>query len=203
MFNLAIDNEWLYVNPIKKKTKFSVKHYQIRYLLQEEEQEIYQAASTVWKEIIFIALNTGLRQSNIRLLQGKNIKLDFRIIEITENKGNKHIKLPMNQKVYEFFKSKNLKENDYVFLNPKTNQPYDRQVFQKEWLKLVKKAGLENPIRFHDLRHTVGTRLAEAGMPINVIKEYMAHSDIKTTMQYVHTASSQLQKAAEVLNSYN
>ena len=108
----------------------------------------------------------------------------------------------MNQKVYKFFKNRKLKDDDYVFLNPKTNEPFDKQVFQREWLKLVKKAEI-NAIRFHDLRHTVGTRLAEQGIPINVVKEYMAHSDVKTTMQYVHTASEQLQKAAEVLNSYN
>ena len=108
----------------------------------------------------------------------------------------------MTDKLYNFFKDKNLKADDYVFLNPKTNKPYDKQVFQREWVALVKKAKIE-PIRFHDLRHTVGTRLAEIGIPINVIREYMAHSDIKTTMQYVHTASYQLQKAAELFNSYN
>lgn len=174
----------------------------IRYLSKNEEVSLFRVASAIWQDIIFVELQTGLRQTNIRLFQGKNIKLDFRIIEITENKGNKHIKLPMTDKLYNFFKDKNLKADDYVFLNPKTNKPYDKQVFQREWVALVKKAKIE-PIRFHDLRHTVGTRLAEIGIPINVIREYMAHSDIKTTMQYVHTASYQLQKAAELFNSYN
>lgn len=202
MFNLGIDNGWLAVNPIKKTSKFTAKNYQIRYLSKNEEVSLFKVASAIWQDIIFVELQTGLRQTNIRLLQGKNIKLDFRIIEITENKGNKHIKLPMTDKLYNFFKDKNLKADDYVFLNPKTNKPYDKQVFQREWVALVKKAKIE-PIRFHDLRHTVGTRLAEIGIPINVIREYMAHSDIKTTMQYVHTASYQLQKAAELFNSYN
>lgn len=202
MFNLGIDNGWLAVNPIKKTSKFTAKNYQIRYLSKDEEVSLFKVASAIWQDIIFVELQTGLRQTNIRLLQGKNIKLDFRIIEITENKGNKHIKLPMTEKLYNFFKDKNLKSDDYVFLNPKTNKPYDKQVFQREWVALVKKAKIE-PIRFHDLRHTVGTRLAEIGIPINVIREYMAHSDIKTTMQYVHTASYQLQKAAELFNSYN
>lgn len=174
----------------------------IRYLSKNEEVSLFRVASAIWQDIIFVELQTGLRQTNIRLFQGKNIKLDCRIIEITENKGNKHIKLPMTDKLYNFFKDKNLKADDYVFLNPKTNKPYDKQVFQREWVALVKKAKIE-PIRFHDLRHTVGTRLAEIGIPINVIREYMAHSDIKTTMQYVHTASYQLQKAAELFNSYN
>ena len=55
--------------------------------------------------------------------------------------------------------------------------------------------------RFHDLKHTVGTRLAEKGVPIPVIKEVLDHSDIKTTMRYVHTADKQILSAMNQLNS--
>lgn len=56
-----------------------------------------------------------------------------------------------------------------------------------------------NNFRFPDLRHTVGTRLAQRGVPVPVIKEIMAHSDISTTMQYVHQASEQLVQAVNLL----
>ena len=55
--------------------------------------------------------------------------------------------------------------------------------------------------RFHDLKHTVGTRLAEKGVPIPVIKEVLDHSDIKTTMRYVHAADKQILSAMNQLNS--
>ena len=72
---------------------------------------------------------------------------------------------------------------------------------EKEWNKIKAKAGITD-FRFHDLRHTVGTRLAQNGIPVPVIRDIMAHSDIKTTMRYVHTAEEQMQKAMAVLNSY-
>ena len=56
--------------------------------------------------------------------------------------------------------------------------------------------------RFHDLKHTVGTRLAEKGVPIPVIKEVLDHSDIKTTTRYAHTADKQILSAMNQLN-YN
>ena len=74
--------------------------------------------------------------------------------------------------------------------------------FKNIWTKIKDKAEVEN-FRFHDLRHTVGTRLAKANVPVPVIREILAHSEIKTTMRYVHTASEELQKAMNVLNSYN
>ncbi|MBR6162630.1 site-specific integrase [bacterium] len=198
MFNLAIANEWITKNPIKKGVKFITKNYQIRYLTEDEEKRLFKNSSGVFKDIILVALNTGLRAGNLRQLQGKNIKLDFKIIEVTENKGNKHIKLPMNETLYNFFKTKTFKDEEYIFLNPNTNQPYTESSFLAEWHKIRKKAKVED-LRFHDLRHTVGTRLAKAGVPINVIKEIMAHSDIQTTMRYVHYANEQMQNAMELL----
>jgi integrase len=38
----------------------------------------------------------------------------------------------------------------------------------------------------HDLRHTFASHLSMAGVSIPVIKEYLGHSDIATTMIYAH-----------------
>ena len=41
------------------------------------------------------------------------------------------------------------------------------------------------------------------GVPVPIIRDVMAHSDVKTTMRYVHTAEEQIKNAMAVLNSYN
>jgi integrase len=43
----------------------------------------------------------------------------------------------------------------------------------------------DNPITFHDLRHTFGT-IAVRKLPITDVQAYMGHADIQTTMRYVH-----------------
>jgi integrase len=40
------------------------------------------------------------------------------------------------------------------------------------------------PVRFHDLRHTYGTRMAAAGTPMRALQEFMGHADIATTQIY-------------------
>jgi len=43
------------------------------------------------------------------------------------------------------------------------------------------------PLRFHDLRHTFGTRMI-ALADIRRVQEWMGHADIQTTMRYLHYA---------------
>ncbi|MGZ6560243.1 MAG: tyrosine-type recombinase/integrase [Solirubrobacteraceae bacterium] len=51
----------------------------------------------------------------------------------------------------------------------------------------MKRAGVRE-VRFHDLRHTFGTRCAAAGVPLRTLQAWMGHADIKTTMVYTHYA---------------
>ena len=42
-------------------------------------------------------------------------------------------------------------------------------------------------LRFHDLRHTFGTRMI-AKADVRRVQEWMGHADIQTTMKYLHYA---------------
>jgi integrase len=47
------------------------------------------------------------------------------------------------------------------------------------------------PVRFHDLRHTFGTRLAASGESMRTIQEFLGRADSKTTQIYTHYAPSE------------
>jgi integrase len=52
----------------------------------------------------------------------------------------------------------------------------------------LERAGLR-PLRFHDLRHTFGTRAVEKAESILELKEWMGHANVQTTMRYLHYKS--------------
>ena len=56
--------------------------------------------------------------------------------------------------------------------------------------------------RFHDLRHTAATRMAEAGVDIRTIAEFLGHSTIQMTMRYAHATDDAKRRAAEALEEY-
>lgn len=204
-FNMAIDNELINKNPLKKNTKFLQQNYVVRPLFPEEEQRLMKVLSEpqyeYLKGIVIVALNTALRRQNILDLTWEQIDLDGRVIEITENKSNKHIFKPINDTLLQYFQSipEESRVGD-VFINPITGRKCKE--IKRAWKTVKEKANITN-FRFHDLKHTVGTRLAKHGVPIPVIKEVLDHSDIKTTMRYVHTADKQILSAMNLLNSNN
>jgi integrase len=54
----------------------------------------------------------------------------------------------------------------------------------------LKAAKLDTAHRFHDLRHTFGTRMAAAGVPMRTLQEWMGHRDLATTQIYADYAPS-------------
>jgi integrase len=66
------------------------------------------------------------------------------------------------------------------------------------FLRAIKKVGLEG-LRFHDLRHTFGTRLVVRGVDIVTVKELLGHETIKMTMRYSHPTPEYKREAVQVL----
>ncbi len=78
-------------------------------------------------------------------------------------------------------------DDDLVFCHPDTGRPLDRSKVRKRFKAAAARAALR-PVRFHDLRHTFGTRMAAAGVPLRTIQEWMGHRDFKTTLIYADYA---------------
>src|SRR6476619_4410147 len=65
-----------------------------------------------------------------------------------------------------------------------------------------REAGITN-FTFHDLRHTFGTRLADAGVDVVKIKELIGHASIMTTMRYIHATDQGKRGVIVVLCNIN
>jgi integrase len=80
-------------------------------------------------------------------------------------------------------------DDDLVFANPHTGRPLHPHGILKSYQRHLRAAGVRQ-VRFHDLRHTFGTRMAAAGVPMRTLQEWMGHRDYKTTLIYADYAPS-------------
>jgi integrase len=74
-------------------------------------------------------------------------------------------------------------DDDLVFIG-ELGGYVDGSALRRRYLAALKRARLR-PLRFHDLRHTFGTRMI-AKADTRRVQEWMGHADIQTTMKYLH-----------------
>ncbi len=199
MFNLAIANKELTENPVSKTEKLKEDNIAIRYLTAEEELRLFKSVDSFapyLKPIIIMALQTGMRRGEILNLKWSNIKDNY--IELLETKSGKKRNIPISEKLKTVLESIP-NDNEYIFYNPKTNEPYTD--IKKSWHKVIDEAKIKN-FRFHDLRHTVATRMVEKGIDLLVVMDILGHTKIETTMRYAHPVTERKQAAINILNSY-
>ena len=81
-------------------------------------------------------------------------------------------------------------DDELVFAHPHTGGPLYKPGVLRRMRKALKAAGLDESHRFHDLRHTFGTRMAAGGVPMRTLQEWMGHCDLSTTQRYADYAPS-------------
>ncbi len=74
--------------------------------------------------------------------------------------------------------------DDFVFCNV-YGHPLDDSALRRRYRRAQAAAGVR-PLRFHDLRHTFGSRLAAKGVDVVTIQKAMGHSELATTSRYLH-----------------
>jgi integrase len=79
--------------------------------------------------------------------------------------------------------------DDLVFPGEKSNPISVRTLSENYFLPALERANLRR-FRFHDLRHSFGSLLIEAGAPLPYVRDQMGHSSIQITAdKYVHLLS--------------
>jgi site-specific recombinase XerD len=78
----------------------------------------------------------------------------------------------------------------------------NRSSVQGALTRAVKKAGVNNRISVHTLRHAYATHLLEQGINVRVIQRYMGHKHLETTMRYLHLTRIGSDDARKIIDSF-
>lgn len=95
-------------------------------------------------------------------------------------------------------------DSDFVFVNlfrKPLGAPMRPDAIGELMAGASRRAGLESPVRPHQLRHACASNLADAGGGIDVVAELLGHASPSTSQVYVHPDSSRLRAAVEMVPS--
>lgn len=198
--------KWISSNPAEDVERVSVKRSgDFNVLSPVEVEAVARAATSEQDAAIFtVAAFTGLRLGELRALRWRDVDFAKQTLIVRGSftggrlgppKSGKIRSVPLIDQAARVLDNLTRRElftepEDLVFCSAVGEHFHDDQL-RDRFYEALEAAGLgdkrrgEDPIVFHDLRHTFGTLAVEA-WPITDVQAYMGHADIHTTMIYVH-----------------
>lgn len=139
--------------------------------------------------LLRIMLDTGLRRSEIMRLTLDDVDLKRRFIYVSsEAKGRKSRTVMFTVETLHHLRGY-LKERKPVNTNALWLNIFGEagtySIIKMAVLRVARAAGLAN-IHPHTLRHSFATKCIRAGIPLTSVQKLLGHTDVKTTMIYVH-----------------
>jgi integrase len=180
-------------------------------LSSDQEQKLLEACDErpqrrnkkYLKDLVLFAINTGMRQEEIFSLRWSNVFTKTNYIRVTGTKTHDNRNVPINEIVRDILKRRRRLGTEYIFTNSKGTR---LTVLTNAFWTAVEKAGLvreENGkrirFRFHDCRHTFGSRLGMNGIDLKTIMEIMGHKTTKVAMHYQHPSPDHKLRAVRSL----
>jgi len=196
-----------------------------RAITPKERQMILEAAKTHYAGTMFLTmLYCGLRPVEIRRMKWDWIDFENSILTVgkSKTKAGTGRKIPIpNQLRVALLEHKLKGQNDeYVFVKFKDySKPLDTNAFYHAWHNFCRQMDIENGAKVYRnqivestlapdlepylLRHTFCTDCQAAGVPLNVAKELMGHSDISVTAKiYTHMIDEVFEQNRKRLADY-
>lgn len=210
-FAKAPQRRWAVDNPCEGVELPAVpERTEIRFLtLEEVDAAVAHVPKGMYREIdkalILTAAMTGLRKGELAALRWRDIDWPAARIRVRQNyvrgefgtpKSKRSTRsVPMADEVGAALErlhrsSRCQADDDLVFGHPATGGPLPKANVTRRFRRALEAAGLDSSRRFHDLRHTYGTRMAAAGVPMRTLQEWMGHRDLATTQIYADYAPS-------------
>lgn len=184
-------------NPVKALDKRGIKDAEqhTTWLTREQFERLLAACREEYQRaMLIVAVDTGLRHSELLGLTWDEVDLDAREIRLgnldrRRTKNRSYRIIPMTERVYDTLCHHPRGTSPYVFPNPRTGE---RMTSMKGFfLRACKRADLP-ALRIHDLRHTFASWSLQSGMPEIVVQTLLGHKTRSMTRRYAHVSREQL-----------
>ena len=184
----ALENVWRTVQLPKRRD------YEAVFLTPPQLRKLYANLPEQVHALCIVLAETGGRLGETRALQWHQVADDFSSITFSgsKSKTGKGRTVPLTKTARDLLQSLHkarvapMVGADPVFPMAPVSKSHVRKLFRVA----VKAAELDDRARVHDLRHSYGSGLAAAGVPINVIQKLMGHGSMQMTMRYARWTPS-------------
>lgn len=187
-------------NPFSKVRLVRIPDVVPSFLTKADLQKLLSVVREGWlRDVILLAVLTGMRRGEILRLQWNQVDFDRRLIHIASTpdftvKCGKSRTIPLSDVALELLRRRFGQSCSHHVFHSNDARIADGYLSHrfKEYVRL---AGLDESVHFHSLRHTFATWLVQSGVSIYEVQKLMGHSSVSVTQVYAHLAASELYQA--------
>lgn len=185
-------------NPVRHIPSKPENNLRVRYLSNDERSRLFEACKVSrWSKLYLLvlsAITTGARRGELLSLRWNSIDFDRRTAYVVTTKNGQPKMLPLVSSVIKELSI--FKKNDNSLIFNSEIKPDKQMCFTKVWKIALSDAGIDN-FRFHDLRHTTASYLAQNGASLLEIADVLGHKQISVAKRYAHLCIDHKQKLIE------
>jgi len=187
VFSYACREYGLHINPVRQIPLLPENNERTRFLSEAERTSLFKACrASKWDKlylIVLLAITTGARKGELTKLRWNDIDFDRRTAYVATTKNGQPKVLPLTDSVIRELQLFDSKDSSLIFgSRVKYDAPY---CFTKPWKRALEDAEIKD-FRFHDLRHTCASYLAQSGASLLEIADVLGHKQISVTKRYAH-----------------
>lgn len=160
-------------------------------LSKEECKELFKAPRLLkHRFLLAFAYSAGLRMNELRMLKIADVDLHRKQIHIKQGKGKKDRYVALSNILAQKFENylQQVNPKVYLFEGQTAREPMGERSIQYVINEALQKTEIKKNASMHTLRHSFATHLLEDGVNIQSIQKALGHSDMRTTMVYLHVA---------------
>jgi integrase len=168
----AADEGLIPANPIARVRMGRERRTRRPVMPVSEEVKLLAACSPHLRAIAIAALDTGMRRGELLSQEWEHVDFDRKVISVTRSKTpeGEHRLIPMTSRLHAML-AEMRQPTGMIF----TYKDGPLRRIKTGWKGALRRAGIPH-YRFHDLRHTFNSRLADLGIIADIRKELMGHS---------------------------
>ena len=178
----------------------------IKFLTKQELQELLaQAKKGSPREhcMVLLAYRHGLRASEVCGIRVDHVDLKAGNIRCERGKGSvsnwQSLARDEMKAIRLWLRHRPKTDDPHLFIS-RNGGPMSRSQFYRVFRKLCAKAGIsEDKSHPHTLKHSLGSHMANAGMPVQVIQHRLGHRNISSTMVYVQMSNIYVDRAFQAV----
>ena len=176
-------------NPVKGFKRGKEQERAFHYIDLDGQDHLIECCPPRIRNLVVLALDTGLRRGELLALEWKDANLDRKVITVGRSKNKTCREVPMTKRVLGILKPM-IKERVIPLKGPDRVfhwiPEYWSGPLAKAFRESAKAAGLPDGFRLHDCRHLFACNLLRAGVPMSDVAKLLGHSSLVMTMRYAN-----------------